>query len=65
MLGILGAPIVPFMGITFGTWMKLDAHVSVNPREAQQATYNVRHIKKSIYQLFLGNKTKLANKIYV
>jgi hypothetical protein len=42
MLGILGGPIVPFMEITFGIWMKLVAHVFVNPKEAQQTTYNVK-----------------------
>jgi hypothetical protein len=48
MLGILGGPIVPFMEIMFGTRMKLATHVSINPGEAQQATYNVRQIKNSI-----------------
>jgi hypothetical protein len=42
MLGILSEPIVSFMEIMFGTWMKLVAHISGNPREAQQATYSVR-----------------------
>jgi hypothetical protein len=37
------------MEITYGTWMKLAAHVSVNPKEAQQVTYNVKQIKNSIY----------------
>jgi hypothetical protein len=40
-----GGPTVPFMEITSGTWMKLAAHVSVNPGEAQQAAYSVRQIK--------------------
>jgi len=48
MLGILSAPIVPFVEITSCTWMKLVARVFVNPRKAQQVTYNVRQIKKSI-----------------
>ncbi len=65
MLVILGGPIVPFMGFTSGTWMKLVAHVSINLKEAQQATYSVKQIKNSICQLFLCNKRKLASKFYV
>jgi len=61
MLGI-GGPTVPFMEITSGTWMKLAAHVSVNPGEAQQAAYSVRQIKNSICQLFCAiTQSRLAN----
>jgi hypothetical protein len=64
-LGILGGHIVPFMEITFGTWMKLATNVFVNSREAQQTTYSVGQIKNSIYQLFLCNNTKPTGKLYV
>jgi len=42
MMGILGGPIVPFMEIMSSTSMKLVARVFVNPKEAQQTTYNVK-----------------------
>ncbi len=53
MLGILGRPIVPFMEIMSSTWMKLVAHVFVNPRKAKQVTYNVRHQKFNLSTLFV------------
>jgi len=37
----MGGPTVPFMEITSGTWMKLAAHVSVNPIKAQDAAHTV------------------------
>jgi hypothetical protein len=64
-VGHIRWPIVPLMGITSCTWMKIVAQISINPKKAQQATYNVRRIKNSIYQLLLCNKTKLASKFYV
>jgi hypothetical protein len=64
MLGILGGPIVPFIGITSGTWMKLVAHVSINLREAQQATYSVRQIKNSICSFCATRESWLANSLF-